>query len=56
MTPANITTLMLQTARNSNMHTKYACIITYRGKIVSVGYNYYKTNMCFTNKHCILRT
>ena len=33
--------LFLNTANKSNMASKYACIITLRNKILSVGFNHY---------------
>jgi deoxycytidylate deaminase len=51
----DLTTFMLQTARRSDMHTKYVCIVTHKGKVISTGYNYYKTSACFKNNPCLLR-
>lgn len=56
MLTTDFTTFMLKTARHSDMHTKYVCIVTHKGKIISTGYNYYKTNACCKNNPCLLRT
>jgi uncharacterized LabA/DUF88 family protein len=34
--------LLITTALKSNMTHKHACVIKYRNKIISTGYNYYK--------------
>jgi deoxycytidylate deaminase len=37
--------LLIKTANKSTMNTKYVCIITYRDKIISLGYNYFKNKV-----------
>jgi deoxycytidylate deaminase len=52
--------IMINTALKSNINSKYACIITFRDKIISTGYNKYKplSTNCIdsnyeSNKHSI---
>ena len=38
----NLIELLINTASKSNMAHKHGCVIMYRNKVISTGYNYYK--------------
>lgn len=38
----SIVNLLIDLAKKSNMRKRYACVITYQGKIISSGYNFRK--------------
>ena len=42
-----------QTLLKSNMNKQYACVITYRNRVISAGYNYDKCG-CSLNKQSLL--
>ncbi len=52
---SNIKDLLHTTALKSSMEKKYGCVIVYRNKVVSTGYNRYKSKL-YLSGCCLLCT
>ena len=53
MSSCEITDILYQQALKSNMYKKYGCVIVYRNKIISVGFNHYKSKL-YIGDNCLL--
>lgn len=51
----NISELLFKEANKSYINHKIACIITHRGEIISIGYNYSLSHNS-SKSQCLLRT
>ncbi len=47
----NLEAILINTALKSNLASKYACAITYRDKIISLGFNSYKPHNTYNNNY-----
>lgn len=54
MSSYEINDILYNQALKSNMYKKYGCVIVYRNKIISYGYNHYKSKL-YIGDNCLLR-